>query len=47
MVCRLKEVLIPKLPPPPPRHAQNKSEFSVALSDRICPSAVTSSLLNT
>ena len=43
-VCMENDVWMPKLPPPPPRQAQNKSGFSVALSVLICPSAVTISL---
>src|SRR5438128_2244850 len=35
------EVAIPKLPPPPPRQAQNRSAFSAAEQTRALPSAVT------
>src|SRR5580704_10105156 len=37
----VNEVTTPKLPPPPPRQAQNRSEFWLASQVRTCPSAVT------
>src|ERR1700733_1793407 len=40
-VLKVNEVTTPKLPPPPPRQAQNRSELVFALAVRIWPSAVT------
>jgi hypothetical protein len=40
-VPKVKEVTTPKLPPPPPRQAQNRSEFWLELHVLIWPSAVT------
>src|ERR1700750_812828 len=40
-VPKVNEVTTPKLPPPPPRQAQNRSEFWFALHVRTWPSAVT------
>src|ERR1700722_12268649 len=40
-VVKVNEVATPKLPPPPPRQAQNRSELVFALAVRIWPSAVT------
>jgi hypothetical protein len=41
----VKDVLTPKLPPPPPRHAQNRSAFSEAEHVTVVPSARTTSVL--
>ncbi len=38
---KVNEVLMPKLPPPPPRQAQNRSGFRWASQVSSCPSAVT------
>src|SRR5260370_31728484 len=40
-VVKVNEVATPKLPPPPPRQAQNRSEFWLELHVRTWPSAVT------
>src|SRR5271154_3954166 len=40
-VVKVNEVATPKLPPPPPRQAQNRSGLVFALAVRIWPSAVT------
>ena len=40
-VVKVNEVTTPKLPPPPPRQAQNRSELVCALAVLIWPSAVT------
>jgi len=40
-VPKVKEVTTPKLPPPPPRQAQNRSEFWLELQVLTWPSAVT------
>src|SRR5919204_3867360 len=40
-VLNVRLVTIPKFPPPPPRQAQKRSEFSWSLQTRTCPSAVT------
>src|ERR1700722_2091591 len=40
-ILKVKAVLIPKLPPAPPRQAQNKLEFSVGLRSSTSPEAVT------
>ena len=40
-VCRVRLVTIPKLPPPPPRQAQNRSSLVSAPACRTRPSAVT------
>ena len=40
-VRKVNDVAMPKLPPPPPRQAQNRSLFWVALHVRTVPSAVT------
>ena len=40
-VRNVNEVTTPKLPPPPPRQAQNRSELVLALAVRSWPSAVT------
>src|SRR5580658_9112518 len=40
-VVKVNEVTTPKLPPPPPRQAQNRSELVLAFAVRIWPSAVT------
>src|SRR5271154_1274250 len=40
-VRNVNEVATPKLPPPPPRQAQNRSGLVFALAVRIWPSAVT------
>lgn len=39
---KVKETLMPKLPPPPPRQAQNRSGFRWASQVTSSPSAVTS-----
>src|SRR5271169_3762617 len=40
-VPKVNEVTTPKLPPPPPRQAQNRSGLLVALAALTWPSAVT------
>jgi len=40
-VCSVNDVTIPKLPPPPPRHAQYRSSLVSASTWRTRPSAVT------
>src|SRR6478672_2985068 len=40
-VPKVNEVTTPKLPPPPPRQAQNRSEFWLELQVLTWPSAVT------
>src|SRR5713101_943014 len=40
-VVKVNEVTTPKLPPPPPRQAQNRSEFWLELHVLTWPSAVT------
>src|SRR6185312_11985350 len=40
-VLNLKDVVMPKLPPPPPRNAQNRSGSLFASQVRILPSVVT------
>ena len=40
-VRKVNEVTTPKLPPPPPRQAQNRSEFWLELQVLTWPSAVT------
>jgi len=36
-VANVREVVTPKLPPPPPRNAQNRSGFSAAEAVTACP----------
>jgi hypothetical protein len=40
-VLKVNEVTTPKLPPPPPRQAQNRSGLVLALAVLTWPSAVT------
>ena len=39
--CSVRRVITPKVPPPPPFKAQNRSGFVHALAMRTSPSAVT------